>query len=563
MIAKDVAPGASRDDEEWPFHCEEVQRSDRRRLYPDSGYSSRQESFSTNEGLMLRALAIVIASVSILACSTVVRSINELDEAPEATVIAEPGNLQTALRSVYAERLDADPSINAVANINPGSDALAHRIALTRLAQHSIEIQAYIFKNDLSTMLLLQELLLAADRGVKIRILVDDVGLSPKSSTLMLLGFYPNIEVRIFNPFRFRISSPALRYSQFILEFNRLNRRLHNKLFIADNIAMLIGGRNISREYFDLGVDFNFLDADLLLIGNVAKDGLASFNEYWGFHMSIPSSLFPEHQDPGELAAFLARMARELKENQDFVNAASTAADDIVMQYNSRQLPDHWVKAKLIADPPKKAEGLMAGNRILHEVNTLLDRATSAVYISNAYVVPLDFQQKFIDLRDRGVEIHLSTNSLSSNDVWVVYSGWINYRGALIERGVHVHEFRHDADFAQSPKGAATGLHSKIIVIDGKYSVFGSLNLDPRSLWLNTETIVVIESEDFSQDVIGTLQAEMSREKSWEVRQINGRTVWETNRNGEQLTLNHSPDVFVLKRILARLVSYIVPEWLL
>lgn len=512
---------------------------------------------------MIRPLLILIASFSLLACSTVIRSTKELDDKPAAAAVAVPESSQTALGSIYAERLAEDPLINAVTIVNPGNAALTHRIAMTRLAQHSIEMQTYIFKNDLSSMLLLHELMLAADRGVKVRILVDDVGLAPGSSELMLLGFYPNIEIRIFNPFRYRLSNSALRFSQFIFEFNRLNRRIHNKLFIADNSVMLVGGRNISKEYFDFDFDFNFLDADVLLIGKTAKDGISSFNEYWDFHMSIPSSLFPEHQDRDELADFLAAIERKLEENRDYVDRISGEADDIIARYKSKDLPNYWVKARFIADPPKKAEGLMVGNDILNEVNTLLDEAKSSVYISNAYVVPLDFYQEFNDLRERGVEIYLSTNSLSSNDVWIVYSGWINYRSDLIDRGVHVHEFRHDADFAQSPKGAKSGLHSKIIVIDGKYSVFGSLNLDPRSVWLNTETIVVIESEEFSQAVIRTLQEEMSHEKSWEVRRIDGRTVWETNRNGEQLTVNDSPDVFVLKRMLAKLVSYIVPEWLL
>ena len=512
---------------------------------------------------MARLLLILIASFALMACSTVIRSTNELDEKPAITAVEWPDRSQTALGSIYAERLAAEPLINAVAIVNPGNDALTHRIAMTRLAQHSIEMQTYIFKNDLSSMLLLKELMLAADRGVKVRILVDDVGLPPKSSTLMLLGFHPNIEIRIFNPFRFRLSSSALRFSQFLTEFHRLNHRIHNKLFIADNTAMLVGGRNISKEYFDLGFDFNFLDAEALFIGKMAADGASSFNEYWDFHMAIPSAFFPEHRDAGELSDFLAKIEQQLEGDQEYVERIRREADEIIALYKSGELPDYWVRARLIADPPKKAERQMVGNEILDEVNALLDSAVSSVYISNAYVVPLDFYQKLNALRDRGVDIYLSTNSLSSNDVWLVYSGWINYRTDLIDRGVHVHEFRHDTDFAQSPQGARSGLHSKIIVIDGKYSVFGSLNLDPRSLWLNTETIVVIESEEFAQAVIKTLQVEMSHEKSWEVRRIDGRTVWETKRNGEQVIVKHSPDAFILKRVLARLVSYIVPEWLL
>jgi phosphatidylserine/phosphatidylglycerophosphate/cardiolipin synthase-like enzyme len=524
---------------------------------------SRFDVTLTSEGLMARLLFILIAAFALVACSTVIRSTNELDEKPATTAVALPDHSQTVLGSVYSERLAADPLINAVAIVNPGNDALTHRIALARLARHSIEMQTYIFKNDLSSMLLLKELMLAADRGVKVRILVDDVGLPPKSSTLMLLGFHPNIEIRVFNPFRFRLSSSTLRFSQFLTEFNRLNHRIHNKLFMADNAVMLVGGRNISKEYFDLGFDFNFLDAEVLFIGKMAKDGVSSFNEYWDFHMAVPSSFFPEHRDPAELPEFLAEIERVLQGDEEYVDRISREADDIIALYKSRELPDYWVRARFIADPPKKAERLMVGNDILNEVNALLDSAVSSVYISNAYVVPVDFYQKLNDLRARGVDIYLSTNSLSSNDVWAVYSGWINYRTDLLDRGVHVHEFRHDTDFSQSPKGARSGLHSKIIVIDGKYSVFGSLNLDPRSVWLNTETIVVIESEEFAQDVMATLQVEMSHEKSWEVRRIDGRTVWETNRNGEQVILNHAPDVFILKRVLAKIVSYIVPEWLL
>jgi phosphatidylserine/phosphatidylglycerophosphate/cardiolipin synthase-like enzyme len=517
----------------------------------------------TNRDVLTRLLAVLLAACSLAACSTVIRSTRALDAPPPATVVERTDHRQTALGSAYADRFAEDPSINAVAAINPGFDALTHRVALTRLAERSIEMQAYIFKNDLSTMLLLRELMLAADRGVKVRILIDDVGLPPGSSELLLLGFHPNMEVRIFNPFRFRIGNTPLRFSQFIFEFHRLNRRLHNKLFIADDSVLVIGGRNISKEYFDKHQDFNFLDADILLIGHVASDGADSFDEYWDFHMSIPSTFFPEHRDPGELKEFVAKLEKTLAANQDFVDAVDQEANEIIARHRAGEVPEYWAKARLVADPPKKAEGLMEGNRILDEVNVLLDNATSAVHLSNAYVVPLDFVDKFNQLRERGVEIHLSTNSLSSNDVWVVYSGWINYRTDLIDRGVHVHEFRHDADFARRPEDSRSGLHSKIIVVDGRYSVYGSLNLDPRSVWLNTETIVIIDSEPFSQAVIRTLQEEMSDGKSWKVRRIDGRTVWESSRDGETVTVNHSPDVFILKRILARVVSYIVPEWLL
>lgn len=505
----------------------------------------------------------MVVSLSTLACSTVIRSTNELAKRPVSTVVPEPDSTKTTLGRVYAERLVANPLDNAVTIVNPGTDALTHRIALTRMAERSIEMQTYIFKNDLSSMVLLREMMLAADRGVKVRILVDDVGLSPNSSELMLLGYHPNVEVRIFNPFKYRIPNGTLRFSQVALDFHRLNRRIHNKYFIADGEVMLVGGRNISKEYFDLDFEFNFLDADVCFIGEAAGNGLASFNQYWDFHMSIPSSYFPEHPDPEELGEFQAEIDKKIKESQDYVSRLSEESDAIIARYTSRKFPDYWVKARFLADPPEKAEGLMVGNKIFDEVNALLDNARSSVYISNAYVVPLDFYQKFNELRYRGVEVRLSTNSLSSNDVWPVYSGWINYRSDLIDRGVRVHEFRHDARFDRSPKEAKSGLHSKIIVIDGRYSVFGSLNLDPRSVWLNTETIVVIDSEDFSQAVLETLQDEMSHEKSWEVRRMKGRTTWETVRDGGKVTVGHSPDVFVLKRVLAKLVSYIVPEWLL
>jgi phosphatidylserine/phosphatidylglycerophosphate/cardiolipin synthase-like enzyme len=165
-------------------------------------------------GKFLRWLAIMIASFSTLACSTVIRSTNELAKRQVSTVVPEPDSTQTSLGRVYAERLVADPLANAVTIVNPGNDALTHRIAMTRMAERSIEMQTYIFKNDLSSMLLLRELMLAANRGVKVRILVDDIGLPPDSSELMLLGYHPNVEVKIFNPFKYRIPNGTLRFSQ-------------------------------------------------------------------------------------------------------------------------------------------------------------------------------------------------------------------------------------------------------------------------------------------------------------------------------------------------------------
>ena len=253
---------------------------------------------------MLITFFIILGIVLIASSATVIYSTKNLPRDYKnkisAKIIIPPFNiLDTPISSVYKDELIDNPKKSGAMLIKSGKVAFLHRIALVRMARYSVELQTYIYENDVTSRILMHELKMAADRGVKVRIIVDDNGLSSDTSDIMLLNYHPNIQVKIFNPYEYR--SKILKYPQFLFNISRLNYRMHNKLFIVDGSAVIIGGRNVASNYFDDSAEMNFSDTDVLFIGKLAQDALGSFEEYFSYHKSIPVDVFPNHNNPKEL----------------------------------------------------------------------------------------------------------------------------------------------------------------------------------------------------------------------------------------------------------------------
>lgn len=456
--------------------------------------------------------------------------------------------------------------------IADGSSALLHRLGFVQMATKSIDIQTYIYKNELTSRLLTRELYEAANRGVKIRILIDDNGISSNFYDLIMLDNHKNIEVRIFNPYFFRFG--VLRAFEAIFDFSRINKRMHNKLFIFDDTALIVGGRNIADEYFE-NASVNFTDTDLLFLGNITKDAKLNFEEFWNYKRSIPVHLFPSKRALRKYLRKAHNPEEQAKKNiqkddwEEYLHDIET----FKTKYKNKEFHIAWGNGIFLADSPEKID---MGNApittpILDALSYNLSHAKHSIMIASSYLVPggaaMDIWHDYI--HNRGIEIQILTNSLASVDVIPVYSHWEKYRDKLALMGVEVYEYpnfesqkarlKDKAKFYHSSKGRVS-LHSKYMIIDSHTIAVGSFNLDYRSAMLNTESIVFFQNTELATELRQITQAQM--QDSYKIVCENGKCHWLLrNENGEQHFFN-SPNTSVWLRFYKTLAK-IMPEKLL
>lgn len=527
-----------------------------------------RKRLSTNKRsrYMLMAFFIVLGIILIASSATVIYSTKNLPRDYKnkisSKIIVPPFNiLNTPISTVYKDELMQNPKKSGAMLIKSGKVAFLHRIALVRMAKYSIELQTYIYENDVTSRILMHELKLAADRGVKVRIIVDDNGLSSDTSDIMILNYHPNIQVKVFNPYKYR--SKVLKYPQFLFNISRLNYRMHNKLFIVDGSAVIIGGRNVASNYFDDSADMNFSDTDVLFIGKLAQDALGSFDEYFSYHKSIPVDVFPNHNNPKELDNLVQDIVSKSVYYQQEKEIFNEAVNLFIESFNAKKFPIYWGNARLIADSPKKAEGGEQVSPIIDALDGLWKETKKSIYISAAYFVPgKNGTANLINGAKNGIDINILTNSLSSTDATVVYSGWDRYRDDLIKNGIKVYEFRNEGYKVYNRHNSGASLHSKTIVVDDKISWIGSFNLDGRSAIYNTEVIAAFFNVDFAKILRQAMEQDMSEYISWRLYDDNGKTKWKTNRDGKEIIATHSPDTTLLKRFTTFLLK-VIPEKLI
>lgn len=389
------------------------------------------------------------------------------------------------------------------------SNALMSRIAIIDQARHSIDLQYYIFKNDATGRLVAQHLLAAADRGVRVRMLLDAMDLTNEDRMLGALDAHPGIEVRLFNPFGTRSPSMLSKMSQFIVEGRRLNRRMHNKSLIVDGTVAIIGGRNIGDDYFDASNDTNFRDVDLIAIGPVVPQASHAFDAYWNCDAAYPVEAFRDARDTqddlAKLRIALAKDARSFAQS-DYAAAALEAFPDGATSDRSGEW--FWGSAELVSDSPEKInmEGDVPSLRIGPKLKAMIGGAQRQVLLISPYFLPGNDGSQFLaGIVRRGVPVKVLTNSLASNDEPAAYSGYARYRVQLLESGVALYELRPDQGAAQpmTARGRSSGisLHAKAMVVDSEHVFIGSLNMDQRSKLLNTEMGLIVDSAPLAQAV--------------------------------------------------------------
>ena len=404
-----------------------------------------------------------------------------------------------------------------------GPEALRWRLAMLDTATTSIDAQYFIWKQDAVGSLMMERLLGAADRGVRVRLLVDDSFLSGEDDMMLAVDAHPNVEMRIFNPFQVRSSKMSLRYMVNLNDVSRTNHRMHNKLLIADGQVAIAGGRNIASEYFDFNKEENFRDFDVLTTGKVLPEISSSFDNYWNSGWAYPVSIVNHrHAEASELSS----LRKRLRSNASVLDDWQATADT-----DPQTLPARWAglagtllpgKARVLEDNPH-FEGESLPVQAADHISRLFSMANKEAMSISAYLIPSDeLLQMAQELTERGVRVRALTNSLASNNHTPAHTAYRHRRKQIIEAGVELHELRPDPaerDHFEAPGFGAeiVRLHAKILVLDQRLVFVGTINTDPRSMVLNTEVSLMIDSPELARGILAAFAPDFLPENSWQV----------------------------------------------
>jgi putative cardiolipin synthase len=472
----------------------------------------------------------------------------------------------TRLGQASLPLVQTHPGKSGVFALSDGRDAFAARVLLADASERSLDIQYYIWNGDKTGTLLFEALRRAADRGVRVRLLLDDHNTAGLDTVLAALDTHPNIEVRLFNPFTHR----RWRLLNFLTDFWRLNRRMHNKSFTADNQATIIGGRNVGDEYFDAGQGVSFVDLDVLAIGPVVNDVSRDFDRYWSSDSSYPAEHVLPGVSPSAMAEVTAAASRLEEEPAAVAYIQAITNSKYVQQVLAGQLPFEWATVQMISDDPAKGLGLATDDELLWtRLKKILRTPTLELELVSPYFVPgQEGVEYFSALARQGIKVTILTNSLAATDVAAVHAGYAKRRKPMLKAGVSIFEMEPEFSLAPTkghgPLGSSSAsLHAKTFSIDRSRAFVGSFNFDPRSQRLNTELGFVIDSPAMAQAVADAF-ATVIPARSYKVR-LNeaGALQWKQQRNSEEVLYDQEPGTRFWLRAYVAVLSVLPIEWLL
>jgi putative cardiolipin synthase len=481
---------------------------------------------------------------------------------------AMQGNERTALAAAVRKRIAAHPGQSGLHELPSGEGALVARLALADAAQRSLDVQYFIWNNDMAGKVLLERLFRAADRGVRVRLLLDDLGTMPTDAILLAIDSHPNIEVRMFNPVTLR--SPRL--LGFLSDFGRINKRMHNKSFTADGQVSIVGGRNIGDEYFEANAHMNFADLDVALVGPVVKEVSEEFDLYWNNQSAIPiTTLAKQNTTPEQLASKRAGLMAYHETAKSSAYAQSLRDSEFARQLRQRNVPFYWGKATIVSDHPDKVATSTdkTETHLAPQLRVLADKTKGELFLVSPYFVPGKKGVELLaDVHQRGARVVVITNSLSSTDGVPVHSKYKGYRKALIEAGIELYEVKATAGAQlkrrfREPAGSSTGgLHAKTFAFDRRIGFIGSYNLDPRSNKLNTEMGVLFDCPGLAKRLPEQTERELLR-NAYRLELERNRLVWVTQEDGREMRYTSDPNTSLMKRTKATVVGWLPIEWLL
>src|SRR5574337_218169 len=481
----------------------------------------------------------------------------------------------SALEAAIAPLAAAHPGCSGIYPLPGGLDAFAARMLLARAAERTLDVQYYIWDGDKTGTLLFNALRAAADRGVRVRLLLDDHNAIGLDETLAELDTHPMLEVRLFNPLRIR----RPRWINYLIDFTRVNRRMHNKSITADAAATIVGGRNVADKYFDASDEIVFADLDVLAVGPVARDVAADFERYWNSVSACPARRLLPPVAPARCAE-LAEQAVGFERSPAaaaYMHAVHELAP--VQRLLRGQLALEWAPTHLLCDDPAKARGrARRRQQMSFRLDAIVGESASSFDLVSAYFVPTARGVRALtQLARRGVAIRILTNSLAATDVAAVHAGYAKRRKPLLRAGIELLEWRLAPQTAplrkrmgfgsgsggSAGRSSAASLHAKTFSVDRRSVFVGSFNFEPRSARLNTELGVIIDSPTLACRIEAEISAGLAQ-TAWKVSlSPAGELQWSGERDGRPEQHDVEPETWLHQRAGVWLLSLLPIEWLL
>jgi len=443
-----------------------------------------------------------LASVFVLvSCATLPEDFDK----PASYTLTDTGD--TRFGRAVANQAKAHPGESGFLLLGNGLDAFVARAVLSNFAERSIDVQYYLFHNDLVGALFVDQLLKAADRGVRVRLLVDDMDMGGRDLGASVADAHPNMEVRFFNPFSRKVG----RTSQFLTRYGSVTRRMHNKSFTVDNQVAILGGRNIGNEYFEADPDLAFADLDVMVIGPAVKEVSTAFDRYWNSELAYPvTALKGEPPTTKEIQQKRQQLDHFVAEHQDSEYMQALRNSSLANRIRAQKMSFRWGEAQIVFDQPEKLLHSFDQTQyhLAPQLKPFFQGVQKELIIFSPYFVPgKEGTAALSELSHRGVRVRILTNSLSSNDVGMVHAGYSKFRKDLLRAGVELYEMNKKLSRQQRKEKKGVGgsskasLHAKSFVFDRERVFIGSLNLDPRAVLHNTEIGVVFEQKEIAEEM--------------------------------------------------------------
>lgn len=490
-----------------------------------------------------------------------------LDNRDDSSGLLSNEAQQTAIGRTTKPHVDNNPGKSGIRMLSNPRDAFAARVLLAQKAQRTIDVQYYIWKKDVTGTLMLETISDAAERGVRVRLLLDDNGIAGLDDALIALSTLDNVQVRIFNPFTNR----RFKWLGYLTDFSRVNRRMHNKSFTVDNSVTIIGGRNIGDDYFGATSGILKQDLDLAAVGEVVAHVSTDFDKYWASESAYPiNDIVQSRASTNYTTAEFIPEQGVNPARDDYIKAikASTFIEEVINQ----ELSFEWVRTKMISDDPIKGMGIANKEQLLmHKLVKVIGQAESTLLLISPYFVPTEEGVKaFTELAAKGVSISVLTNSMQATDVLPVHAGYAKHRKALLLAGVKLYELRldlHSDNSKQSNLGpfgsSASSLHAKTFAVDSNRLFVGSFNFDPRSMHINTELGFVIESPKLTQQLENEFHQQVSG-VAYQVRlNEDNDIVWIETNNGMEKIHTKEPGMTLFSRMALSIFTIMPIDWLL
>ncbi len=509
------------------------------------------------------SLALVILAFSITGCSL---PMNQPEQEQQVKVYADHWINEPQAKQMLTQGL------TAYLAMNDAFQSIASRIHLIRKAKYTLDLQYYIWADDFIGNLMLHELLKAADRGVKVRLLIDDQNGTKIDRQLSALLTHPNISIKLYNPYKFR----HFRVMDYIFRMNRINHRMHNKLIIADGAIAVTGGRNISSEYFDASESFQFTDMDILFFGKAVNRANEVFTDFWNFQLTYPIDQFIHKGSEQDLLTLRKSFERLEQAEHTADEKVNLEQKELANELNQNKI--NWAYADFLADSPKKSLGQARGNELIsHQIHQHLGDPEQEMDLIAAYFVPTKNGTNFINqFPKQNVKVRILTNSFMANDVALVHAFYQKYRVDLLKGGAKLYEFKPYIERNRRtwyevltgniiPKKGKnkSSLHAKFINIDDRVFI-GSFNLDPRSFNINTEVGLIVQSDPLQEQISNLLDQTLLR-VAYELKlNSQGELIWLDHRvDGNVIEYKVDPETTRFQRFIMYSVSYLPLEWMM